>query len=208
MARNQALTAPSSNSREPIPSLITRKSRIEGHIPREGNTKIHLLMTATALAMGLTSPAMAQSSTMHRYAEFFKYSDSAVKAMTEISVRPSSEACLSRSAARWESAYWLPTGGEYDGMVIVQVPDAITEEAISLTVRSTGNFAKNQSIPLMTAEEFKAALEKAKNVQSGYTPPTATKHIGNGSQGNVVPGLNNRAPRFQAPTASPRSLSE
>jgi hypothetical protein len=31
----------------------------------------------------LASPAMAQSGTMHRYVEFFNYSDSAVKAMTE-----------------------------------------------------------------------------------------------------------------------------
>ena len=28
---------------------------------------------------------------------------------------------------------------------------------------------------MMTAEEFKSAMEKAKNVKSGYTPPTATK---------------------------------
>jgi len=27
----------------------------------------------------------------------------------------------------------------------------------------------------MTAEEFKAAMERAKNVKSAYTPPTATK---------------------------------
>jgi uncharacterized protein with GYD domain len=31
---------------------------------------------------------------------------------------------------KMENAYWFPTGGEYDGMVIVQVPDAVTEEAI------------------------------------------------------------------------------
>jgi hypothetical protein len=29
-----------------------------------------------------------------------------------------------------ENAYWFPTGGEYNGTVIVQVPDAVTEEAI------------------------------------------------------------------------------
>jgi hypothetical protein len=27
----------------------------------------------------------------------------------------------------------------------------------------------------MTAEEFKAAMEKAKDMKSNYTPPTATK---------------------------------
>jgi hypothetical protein len=42
-------------------------------------------------------------------------------------------------------------------------------------VRSTGNFAKNTSYSLLTAEEFKAAMEKSKGVKSSYTPPTATK---------------------------------
>ncbi len=38
-----------------------------------------------------------------------------------------------------------------------------------------GNFAKTRSISLITSEQFKAAMEKAKSVKSGYTPPTATK---------------------------------
>ena len=46
---------------------------------------------------------------------------------------------------------------------------------IRLLVRATGNFTKNASIPLMTSEEFKAAMEQATNVKSGYTAPTATK---------------------------------
>ena len=36
----------------------------------------------SALAIGLSLPAIAQQS-MHRYVAFFKYSDTAVKAMTE-----------------------------------------------------------------------------------------------------------------------------
>jgi uncharacterized protein with GYD domain len=74
-----------------------------------------------------------------------------------------------------EAAYWFPSGSEYDGMVITSLPDGVSAEAQDLFVRATGNLAKTQSIPLMTAEEFKAAMEKAKSVKSGYTPPTATK---------------------------------
>ena len=74
-----------------------------------------------------------------------------------------------------ESIYWFPTGGEYDVVVIGQFPDEVTAEAFGLTLRSTGNFANNKFLPLMTSEEFKAAKEKAKNVKSSYTPPTATK---------------------------------
>ena len=60
-------------------------------------------------------------------------------------------------------------------MVIFTFPDDVTAEGQRLFVRATGNFAKTKSIPLMTAEEFKAAMEKAKDVKSSYTPPTATK---------------------------------
>jgi hypothetical protein len=48
-------------------------------------------------------------------------------------------------------------------------------EAQGLFARATGNFAKTYSIPLMSADEFKAAMEKAKSVKSSYTAPTATK---------------------------------
>ncbi len=43
--------------------------------------KVYALLVST-LAIGLSVPAMAQQS-MHRYIAFFKYSDTAVKAMTE-----------------------------------------------------------------------------------------------------------------------------
>ena len=38
-------------------------------------------------------------------------------------------------------------------------------------LRSTGNFAKAESIPAMTAAEFKAAMEKAKGTTTTYTAP-------------------------------------
>ncbi len=126
--------------------------------------------------MGLTAPAMAQQS-MHRYLGFAKYSDTAVKAMTENPQDRSAQAAklFESFGAKLESIYWLPAGSEYDVVDIAQVPDEVTGEAISLTLRATGNFTKVETIPLMTAEEFKAAMEKVKNVKSGYTPPTATK---------------------------------
>ena len=139
--------------------------------------QIHSLIVASALVIGLATPAMAQSGAMHRYVEFFKYSDSAVKAMTENPQDRSAAAAklFAGFGGKIETGYWFPNGGEYDGMIIVEVPDDVTNEAIMLTVRATGNFTKNESIPVLTSEEFKAAMEKAKNVKSGYTAPTATK---------------------------------
>jgi uncharacterized protein with GYD domain len=138
--------------------------------------KTHSLIVVSMLAIGLAMPAMAQQS-MHRYASLFKYSDSAVKAMTE---NPQDRAAAAAKlyeafGGKMELAYWFPTGGEYDGVIIYQVPDEVTVEAIGLAARATGNFTRAEAIPLMTTEEFKAAMEKAKDVKSGYTPPTATK---------------------------------
>jgi hypothetical protein len=60
-------------------------------------------------------------------------------------------------------------------MVIWTFPDDVSEEVQSLFVRATGNFTRIKALPLMTGEEFKAAMEKAKNVKTSYTPPTSTK---------------------------------
>jgi hypothetical protein len=78
-----------------------------------------------------------------------------------------------------EVIYFFPTGGEFDGMALWpapgEFPDQVTSEGLNPFLRATGNFSKVQSMSLLTAEEFKAAMEKAKNVKSSYTPPTATK---------------------------------
>src|SRR4051794_37083076 len=143
--------------------------------PREGNMKVHSLIVASALALAV--PAMAQTTTMHRYAQFFKYSDAAVKAMTENPQdRSAAVAKLFEGfGGKVEASYWFPGNLEWDGMIIVQIPDEVTDQAIALTTRATGNFTRNASVPLMSAEEFKAAMDKAKSVKSGYTAPTATK---------------------------------
>jgi hypothetical protein len=60
-------------------------------------------------------------------------------------------------------------------MAINEFPNDVTAEGLTLVLRAIGNFPKAQVMPLMTAEEFKAAMEKAKNVKSSHTPPTATK---------------------------------
>jgi uncharacterized protein with GYD domain len=144
--------------------------------PVEGTMRLHSLVIASALAIGLAVPAMAQQS-MHRYVLFFKYSDQAIKAMTENPQDRGAQAAklYEGFGAKMESIYWFPTGGEYDGLVIAQAPDEVTVEALGLMVRSTGNFTNIRDIPLMTSEEFTRAMEKAKNVKSSYTPPTATK---------------------------------
>jgi uncharacterized protein with GYD domain len=135
--------------------------------------KIRALLLSSLLAAAFVVPAMAQQST-HRYIAFFKYNDSAVKAMTENPQDRSAQiAKLAESfGGKMEAAYWFPTGSECDGMVI---ETEASGKAQDLFVRASGNIAKTLNIPLMTADEFKAAMEKAKNVKTGYTSPTQTK---------------------------------
>ena len=93
--------------------------------------KMHLLMTATALAMGLASPAMAQQS-MHRYVALFKYSDSAVKAMMENPQDRSAQGTRNPAESfggKMVAAFFFPGGGEFDGMVINEHPDDVTAAA-------------------------------------------------------------------------------
>jgi uncharacterized protein with GYD domain len=114
---------------------------------------------------------------MHRYVSFFKYADNAVKAMTENPQDRSAQAAKVAESfgGKLEANYFFPTGGEFDGMAIVEMPDDVTAEGLTLFIRATGNFTKVQTMPLMTAQVFKAAMEKAKSVKTGYTAPTATK---------------------------------
>jgi uncharacterized protein with GYD domain len=136
------------------------------------------LLIASAIAIGLATPAIAQQSTSaRRYVGFFKYTDQAIKAMTENPQdRAAPVAKLTEAfGGKLESIYFFPTGGEWDGMVISQMPSDADMASLNLIVRSTGNLAKLQSIPVMTAAEFKAAAEKAKSTTTGYTPPTAAR---------------------------------
>jgi uncharacterized protein with GYD domain len=138
--------------------------------------KLRLLILESALIAALAAPAMAQQS-MHRYALYFKYSDAAIKAMTDNPQdRAAAAAKLYESfGGKVEANYWFATGGEFDGMIIVQMPDEVSAEATALFATSTGNFPNTNAVLLMTSEEFKAVQEKAKAVKSAYTPPTATK---------------------------------
>jgi uncharacterized protein with GYD domain len=140
--------------------------------------RIHSLLIASAITTVSAFPAMAQqSTTMQRYAILFKYTDQAVKALIENQQdREAAARKLSESlGGKSESIYFFTTNGEYDGIAIGQVPNEAAQEALILILRSTGNFAKTESIPAMTAAEFKSAMEKAKGTTTTYTPPTATR---------------------------------
>jgi uncharacterized protein with GYD domain len=72
--------------------------------------------------------------------------------------------------------YWM-TSGPYDGFAVYEFPDDVTAAASAALARSSGNFQNTQSFPLLNAEEFKATMQKAKDVKAttAYAAPTQTK---------------------------------
>jgi uncharacterized protein with GYD domain len=140
--------------------------------------KAHSLLIASTITIALALPAVAQqSSTPHRYLLLFKYSDQAMKAMRENPQDRAAQAAklFESLGGKMETNYFFPLGGEYDGMIIAQMPNDAALTALGFITTPTGNFSKTQTLPLMTADDFKGAMEKAKGTITSYTPPTATR---------------------------------
>lgn len=59
--------------------------------------------------------------------------------------------------------------GQYDGMVIADLPDSATAATIGVAVTSTGAFSQYQTHELIGTEEMVGILKRAKDVS--YRPP-------------------------------------
>jgi uncharacterized protein with GYD domain len=132
------------------------------------------LLIASAIAIGLAMPTTAQqSTTMHRYAAFFKYTDQAIRGMLD---NPQDRAAAISKlqeafGGKVEAVYFFPMGGEFDGEVIGQAPSDSAIEAVQVVARSTGALAKGVVVPIMTSDEFKILMGTAKQGAASYAPP-------------------------------------
>jgi uncharacterized protein with GYD domain len=136
--------------------------------------RIHSLLIASAITTVLALPATARQSTiMHRYVTFFKYTDQAIKGMTDSPQdREAAAAKLTEAlGGKLEASYFFPMGGEFDGIVITQAPSDSVIEAINVVVRSTGSFVRVQALPVIASGEFKALMETAKKGAASYVAP-------------------------------------
>ncbi|MDO8549716.1 MAG: GYD domain-containing protein [Ignavibacteria bacterium] len=61
--------------------------------------------------------------------------------------------------------------GEYDIVLIIQMPDTISAAAFSLAVAAGGAFKSSKTTPLLTMEDGVEAMKKAG--KTGYRPPTS-----------------------------------
>jgi len=69
---------------------------------------------------------------------------------------------------------WL-TFGEYDVLVICQLPDNVSATALSMAISAGGAVKSVKTTPLVTFDEGLEALKKAK--EAGYTPPPSARRM-------------------------------
>ena len=76
-----------------------------------------------------------------------------------------------RLGGRIEAAYYA--FGPYDVVLLVELPDATSAAALSLTLRSGGAVTALQTTPLLPIDEGLAAMRQAAAVRPAYEPPLA-----------------------------------
>ena len=106
---------------------------------------------------------------MPKYAIFFNLKGETVKGMMG---KPGDREkvvseLLDGVGGKLDSYYWM--FGQYDGMVICDIPNSASAAAVSVAVGSTGAFSHLETHELIPASALKSVLKKAKGLS--YTPP-------------------------------------
>lgn len=83
----------------------------------------------------------------------------------EAAVRKAAESV----GAKLEQFFW--SFGEDDYLGIIDAPDDLTAGAFAIAVGSSGSLRNLRTIKLITQEETRKLLEKAKTAKGAYAPP-------------------------------------
>lgn len=75
-----------------------------------------------------------------------------------------------------ESFYWA--FGDDDFVAVFDAPDDIAAGALSVVVGSSGALRNVRTVKLITSDEGRKLLEKAKAAKGSYVPPTAREPAG------------------------------
>ena len=90
----------------------------------------------------------------------------------EAAVRKTVEAV----GGKLEQFFW--SFGDDDYLAIIDAPDDVTAGALSVAVGSSGSLRNLRTIKLITQEEGRKVLEKAKTAKAAYAPPGAREAVG------------------------------
>ena len=110
---------------------------------------------------------------MAKYALFFSYTPESLASMMENPTDRSAEASAVAATVGGtvESYYWM--FGDFDGFVVLDVPDSVSAAAISMAAASSGAFVNMETHELFTSEDQAALVERARMAANTYSPPTA-----------------------------------
>jgi uncharacterized protein with GYD domain len=104
-----------------------------------------------------------------KYAVLFRFKSETIKTlMNKPSDRAAAVQQLLDSAGGTLDAYYLMFG-QYDGLVICDLPDSSSAAAVSFAVTSSGAFSHLETHELVPVEQLNTVLEKAN--QLTYRPP-------------------------------------
>jgi len=108
---------------------------------------------------------------MAKFAVFFAFKGETVKNLMD---KPTDRAAVvsrlcEAAGGRMESYYLM--FGEWDGFVVIEVPDSKAAAAISFAVSSSGAFSRVQTHELLEAVDLSGILSSAAGLT--YTPPGA-----------------------------------
>ena len=108
---------------------------------------------------------------MPKYVSFFTYSSETWGRMIGA---PGDRAAALRAVldsvgGSLDVMYWM--FGDYDGMVIIDVPDSVSAAAVSIAAGSSGSFKHLETRELFTQEQLGETLARARNTTQVYQPP-------------------------------------
>jgi uncharacterized protein with GYD domain len=106
---------------------------------------------------------------MAKYVVLFSFTGETAKRFV---AQPSDRAAVVRglvesAGGSMESYYWM--FGQYDGLVIFELPDSKTAAALSLAVTGSGAFTTFETYELIEASDLAQIAERAKRIS--YQPP-------------------------------------
>jgi uncharacterized protein with GYD domain len=114
---------------------------------------------------------------MNRYLVEAKYADQAWAAMAD---RPQDRSELLRPVVEQLGGkvehFWFSLG-EHDAIVILELPDNISAEALQIAGVAGGGFKVLRTIPLLTVSEAVQAMQKAGALRSGTAYGKAHKGL-------------------------------
>jgi len=108
---------------------------------------------------------------MPKYVSFFTYSSEAWGRMINA---PGDRTAALRQVldsvgGSLDAMYWM--FGDYDGMVIFDVPDSAGAAAVSIAAGSSGAFKHLETHELFTREQLGETLARARTATQVYRPP-------------------------------------